>query len=135
MHRFVIAIQSASPLRPLEIGKLIAATRPRARACGVTGMMTGGGACYYQVLEGPQDVLTGMLEQLHADGRFASVRVISSRPAKARAFDMLNVVYANPAYLAPAVRTSFAVLAGAGSEAQQAQAAEAFVATHAQAAA
>ncbi|MFW8636795.1 BLUF domain-containing protein [Cribrihabitans pelagius] len=135
MHRFVIAIQPASPLRPLEIGKFIAAARPRAQAGGVTGMMTGGGATYYQVLEGPQDVLNQMLDQLHAAGRFASVRVISSRPAKTRAFDRLNMVYANPAYLAPAVRTSFAALEEARSNTQQAEAAEAFVATHARTAA
>lgn len=136
MHRYILVFRTRRPLAALEIGRFIGNLRHRALECGVTGMVTGGGGIYYQAMEGPKPELDDILAQLRSDIGAAAVTVLSSRAAGTRAFDRLNMVYADPAYLAPALRSCLAALKGAGSKARVAQqAAEAFVATHARAAA
>lgn len=71
--------QCAADLRPADIETIVAVSQRNNAARGVTGAMALSGRLFYQVLEGPPEVIDALYAKIAADPRHTNVTLLRSQ--------------------------------------------------------
>jgi hypothetical protein len=69
----------ARDLKPADIDAIVAVSQRNNAARGVTGAMALSGRLFYQVLEGPPDVIDALYAKIAADPRHSDVTLLRSQ--------------------------------------------------------
>lgn len=86
LTRLVYASAATTPFTPQQLQDLLALARRRNAAAGITGMLLYLNGSFFQVLEGPSDVVDGLFATISSDPRHDRVRVLLQEPAPYREF-------------------------------------------------
>lgn len=86
MHRIVYSSQLTRKMSPGEIERLVEESRRNNLRDDVTGYLLHNNTQFFQVLEGPEDVLVQRYSRIAVDPRHGHLRLVRSEPIKARAF-------------------------------------------------
>ena len=78
-----------------QLVELIEQIRPTNERLGVTGLLLYSGGTVVQTLEGPPDVVEGLLDVITADPRHTDVRVVDRREVPERAFATWSMGFRN----------------------------------------
>ena len=79
-------IKGSSEVINEEIRKILASARKNNPALGVTGALLYSGGYFCQVIEGPEEVLEELFENIQMDNRHGDVTVLHFEPIEARGF-------------------------------------------------
>jgi hypothetical protein len=82
----VYASAATVPFSEDDLAVLLAKSRRRNRAAGVTGLLVHAAGQFMQVLEGPEAVVRGLLARIAADPRHTGVWVLAEERIPARRF-------------------------------------------------
>ena len=84
--RLVYASAASAPFTPEQLQQLLALARRRNAAAGITGMLLYLNGSFFQVLEGPSEVVDGLFGTISADPRHDKVRLLLQERAAYREF-------------------------------------------------
>ncbi|WP_299921392.1 BLUF domain-containing protein [uncultured Pelagimonas sp.] len=93
MFRAIYISHSKSHMSDQELDELLATSRIRNKARGVTGMLLYCGSTFFQVLEGPREQVQSVLEHVYHDTRHYRMKVLSHGPARKRRFKDWSMGY------------------------------------------
>jgi hypothetical protein len=98
LHRWLYVSHCRFPARwsDAAVADIVAVSRSRNVASGVTGALLFTGMRFAQFLEGPAASLNGLQDSIERDPRHADVRTILSGAQEARLFDRWSMAYAGP---------------------------------------
>lgn len=86
LTRLSYTSSASSPLRQSDIEALEAQADARNRALQITGVLLFDGACFYQVLEGPDAAVSDLMNSIARDPRHAGILYLSHEPITERLF-------------------------------------------------
>ena len=84
--QLVYTSEATAPISPAELERILAVSRERNAAAGVTGMLICSEQSFYQVLEGEADDVEAVYARIARDPRHRSLRRIVSEPIARRGF-------------------------------------------------
>lgn len=87
MHRLVYLSQMTQRMSAHEIRRIVDLSRRNNARDKVTGLLVHQGSCFFQVLEGPEEVLARRFEKIANDPRHMHLRVVQSETVGGRIFD------------------------------------------------
>ena len=86
LTQMAYASAATEPFSPAQLQDLLALARKRNTAARVTGMLLYLRGSFFQVIEGPADVVHGLYETISADPRHHRIRLLLHEPIPQRSF-------------------------------------------------
>ena len=96
----------AQPLDARQLQELGEAANRKNEALGLTGVLMTSGGIFYQVLEGPPDVVDELMATIHGDERHTDILILRTETSEERSFPdwsmrMINLDAASHVRLLP----------------------------------
>lgn len=86
MQRILYISTTRTPLSAAELAGILATSRRKNAAVGVTGLLIAGGRRFLQVLEGPRDAVAATYERIALDPRHFALVKLNDKEIETRAF-------------------------------------------------
>jgi hypothetical protein len=109
-YRLVYSSEAAPDLAPAELEGMLAESRIRNKAHGITGVLVFVDGAFLQILEGEKNDVVDLMSRIDRDPRHRGVKVFYEQDVDERAFDSWSMAYLSPS--APEV-AAWAELEGA----------------------
>jgi hypothetical protein len=94
MIRVTYVSHISEPLSSQQLLALLLQCRTNNAAQGITGMLIYGNGTFLQTLEGDEDVIDGLMEEISKDGRHEDIRLLTRRPIESRQYADWNMGFA-----------------------------------------
>jgi Sensors of blue-light using FAD len=91
----IYASAASRPMGAHELGALLARARSRNAELGLTGMLLYDQGSFFQVLEGPPDVVEALYLKIERDPRHTEITCIIREPIPRRCFGAWSMGFAN----------------------------------------
>lgn len=82
-----------------QIAQIVAISRERNAADGITGALLFSEVHFAQFIEGPPDAVSALLSRLQRDDRHMNITVVSRETAEGRLFPCWSLAYSGPSFL------------------------------------
>src|SRR5436309_800677 len=92
-RQIVYSSKATHPMSTEELTDILAVAQPRNLVADITGILLYRNGDFLQVLEGPVDALSFLLEKLNRDSRHSEVRVLLDGQVSARAFGAWSMAF------------------------------------------
>jgi len=89
----IYASTATSPVEARDLAGMLVHARAKNARLGVTGMLLFSDGCFFQVLEGDEDVVLPLFETISADPRHASIVTIIREPIAERSFSDWSMAF------------------------------------------
>jgi len=94
MIRVTYVSHISEPLSSQQLLALLLQCRTNNAAQGITGMLIYGNGTFLQTLEGDDDVIDRLMEEISKDGRHEDIRLLTRRPIESRQYADWNMGFA-----------------------------------------
>jgi len=94
MIRVTYVSHISEPLSSQQLLALLLQCRTNNAAQGITGMLIYGNGTFLQTLEGDEDVIDPLMEEISKDGRHEDIRLLTRRPIESRQYADWNMGFA-----------------------------------------
>jgi len=94
--RIVYSSEASPGFGPPEVEEMLAESRLRNRAFGITGVLVLVDGVFLQVLEGEVDDVLDLMRRIERDPRHHDIRVFVREETEARAFPSWSMAYVTP---------------------------------------
>ena len=94
--RIVYSSEASPGFGPAEVEAMLAESRVRNRAFGITGVLVLVDGVFLQVLEGEEDDVLDLMERIERDPRHHDIHVFVREKTEARAFPSWSMAYVTP---------------------------------------
>jgi hypothetical protein len=101
IRQVVYASKATHKMLPEDLAEILKIARSRNLAADITGILLYRRGHFLQVLEGPNERLTALLDKLSTDPRHGSVRILSDGVVPARAFGAWSMAFQDVSGLEP----------------------------------
>ncbi|NIV13417.1 MAG: phosphonate transporter, partial [Aliifodinibius sp.] len=96
VHQIVYTSDSSKKMLKSDLYIILRTSRMNNKSLGVTGLLVYCDKKFFQVLEGPRDVVSQLFEKISIDDRHFGVRTLSAKDVPKRAFESWEMAYASP---------------------------------------
>jgi hypothetical protein len=94
--RLIYSSEATPGLAAAELEEMLAESRIRNKAHGVTGVLLFVEGAFLQILEGEKDDVLGLMERIERDPRHRGVKVFYEQEVDERAFASWSMAYLSP---------------------------------------
>ena len=94
--RLIYSSEAAPDLATADLEEMLAESRIRNRARGITGVLVFVEGVFLQILEGEKDNVLDLMETIERDPRHRGVKVFHERETDERAFASWSMAYLSP---------------------------------------
>ena len=94
--RLIYSSEAAPGLATAELEEMLAESRIRNRAHGITGVLVFVEGAFLQILEGEKADVLGLMERIERDPRHRGVKVFYEQEVDERAFASWSMAYLSP---------------------------------------
>jgi hypothetical protein len=95
-YRLVYSSEAAPGLAPAELEGMLAESRVRNKAHGISGVLVFVDGAFLQVLEGEKDDVLELMARIDRDPRHRGVKVFYEQDVEERAFASWSMAYLSP---------------------------------------
>jgi len=95
-YRLVYSSEAAADLTPAELEGMLAESRLRNKAHGISGVLVFVDGAFLQVLEGERNDVLDLMGRIERDPRHRSVKVFYEQDIDERAFPTWSMAYLSP---------------------------------------
>jgi hypothetical protein len=94
--RLIYSSEAAPGLAAPDLEGMLAESRIRNRARGITGVLVFVDGAFLQILEGEKDDVLDLMERIERDPRHSGIKVFHEEETEERAFASWNMAYLSP---------------------------------------
>ncbi|MDL2716731.1 MAG: BLUF domain-containing protein [Acidobacteriota bacterium] len=94
--RLIYSSEAAPDLATPDLEGMLAESRIRNRARGITGVLVFVDGAFLQILEGEKDDVLDLMERIERDPRHRGIKVFHEEETDERAFPSWNMAYLSP---------------------------------------
>jgi len=96
LFRLIYSSEAKPDLSTADLEEMLAESRIRNRAHGITGVLVFVDGAFLQILEGEKDDVLDLMERIEVDPRHRGVKVFHEEMTGERAFASWNMAYLSP---------------------------------------
>ena len=96
LFRLIYSSEAAPGLAAAEFEAMLAESRIRNRAHGITGVLVFVEGAFLQILEGEKDDVLDLMQRIERDPRHSGIKVFYKQEVDERAFASWNMAYLSP---------------------------------------
>ena len=96
IFQLIYSSWAASDLDMADLAEMLAESRIRNRARGITGVLVLVDGVFLQILEGEKDTVLDLMETIKRDPRHSGIKVYRERETDERAFASWSMAYLSP---------------------------------------
>jgi len=96
IFQLIYSSWAAPYLAMADLARMLAESRIRNQARGITGVLIFVDGVFFQILEGEKDVVIDLMESIQRDTRHSGVKVYRERETDERAFASWSMAYLSP---------------------------------------
>ena len=94
--RLIYSSEAAPGLAAAELEVMLAESRVRNRAHGITGVLVFVEGAFLQILEGEKDDVLDLMQRIERDSRHRGIKVFYEEDVEGRAFTSWSMAYLSP---------------------------------------